>query len=162
MDDLLPRADISGIIAGAVAALGSADWKERKAALDEIEAAVAGAGGRIQPSVSAWRGAVARARRGLNRRSARLGQRLKRVLLELCPRPRLIMRTREPRSQRARQPHPPCAHTRAAPRAPLRLPHASKGSPLFPATPQVGDLFPGLKGRMADSNRNLATQVGCT
>jgi hypothetical protein len=74
MDDLLPRADISGEIASAVAALGSANWKERKAALDEIEAAVAAAGGRIQPG--------------------------------------------------------------------------------------VGDLFPALKGRMADSNKNLVTQVG--
>lgn len=52
MDDLLPRADISGQIAGAVAALGSANWKERKAALDEIEGVLAAAGGRIQANVS--------------------------------------------------------------------------------------------------------------
>lgn len=51
MDDLLPRADVSGAIAGAVAALGSANWKDRKAGLEEIEAAVAAAGGRIQANV---------------------------------------------------------------------------------------------------------------
>jgi hypothetical protein len=53
MDDLLPRADISGAIAGPVAQLGSANWKERKAALDEIESAIAAAGGRVQANVSA-------------------------------------------------------------------------------------------------------------
>lgn len=65
MDDLLPRADISGAIAGAVGMLGSANWKERKEALDEIEAALAGAGGRIQPNV----------RRGFTDRSTCMRQR---------------------------------------------------------------------------------------
>jgi hypothetical protein len=51
MDDLLPRADISGALAPLVAGLGSSNWKDRKAALDEVEAAVAAAGGRIQPNV---------------------------------------------------------------------------------------------------------------
>jgi hypothetical protein len=58
MDDLLPRADISGAIAPHVAALGSANWKERKAALDEIDAAIASAGGRIQANVSTRGGQV--------------------------------------------------------------------------------------------------------
>ena len=68
MDDLLPRADISGALAGAVAALGSANWKERKEGLDEIEAVVAAAGGRIHPNVrprpraGQWKLAVAAAR----------------------------------------------------------------------------------------------------
>jgi len=51
LDDLLPRADISAAIASPVAALSSPNWKERKAGLDEIEAAIAAAGRRIQPSV---------------------------------------------------------------------------------------------------------------
>lgn len=53
MDDLLPRTDISGQITGElVTMLGSANWKERKAALDEVEGILASAGGRIQPTVS--------------------------------------------------------------------------------------------------------------
>lgn len=53
MDDLLPRADISGQITGElVSMLGSANWKERKAALDEVEGILSSAGGRIQPCVS--------------------------------------------------------------------------------------------------------------
>ena len=52
MDDLLPRADISSQISSAfMANLTSANWKERKAALDELEQILAGAGNRIQPSV---------------------------------------------------------------------------------------------------------------
>eukprot|EP00775_Hariotina_reticulata_P007310 gene7310-7523_t len=52
MDDLLPRADISGQITGElVSKLCSANWKERKEGLDEVEAIIAAAGGRIQPSV---------------------------------------------------------------------------------------------------------------
>lgn len=59
MDDLLPRADISGQLAGEVIGkLGSANWKERKEGLDEVEAILAAAGGRIQPCVS---GALAQA-----------------------------------------------------------------------------------------------------
>jgi cytoskeleton-associated protein 5 len=53
MDDLLPRSDISGQITGElVGKMGSANWKERKEALDEVEAIIAAAGGRIQPCVS--------------------------------------------------------------------------------------------------------------
>jgi cytoskeleton-associated protein 5 len=53
MDDLLPRADISGQITSSyVANLTSTNWKERKAALDELEQILAGAGNRIQPAVS--------------------------------------------------------------------------------------------------------------
>ncbi|KAF6262791.1 armadillo-type protein [Scenedesmus sp. NREL 46B-D3] len=52
MDDLLPRADISGQISSElVGKLTSANWKERKEALDEVEAILAAAGGRIQPCV---------------------------------------------------------------------------------------------------------------
>jgi hypothetical protein len=53
MDDLLPRADISGQITGElIGLLGSANWKERKQGLDDVEAILAAAGGRIQPCVS--------------------------------------------------------------------------------------------------------------
>lgn len=53
MDDLLPRADISGQITGdLVGRMASSVWKERKEALDEVEAIVQNAGGRIQPCVS--------------------------------------------------------------------------------------------------------------
>ncbi|KAG2440105.1 hypothetical protein HXX76_004219 [Chlamydomonas incerta] len=49
-DDLLPRTDISGQITGElVGLLGSANWKERKAALDSIETILTQAGNRIQP-----------------------------------------------------------------------------------------------------------------
>ena len=52
MDDLLPRADISGQITGElIGKLGSATWKERKEALDAVEGILAAAGGRIQPGV---------------------------------------------------------------------------------------------------------------
>jgi cytoskeleton-associated protein 5 len=55
MDDLLPRADISGQITGElVGKICSANWKERKEGLDEVEAIVAAAGGRIQPSVGGF------------------------------------------------------------------------------------------------------------
>jgi hypothetical protein len=53
MDDLLPRADISGQITGElVGKLTNTNWKERKEGLDEVEAILAAAGGRIQPCVS--------------------------------------------------------------------------------------------------------------
>jgi hypothetical protein len=53
MDDLLPRADISGqITSELVGKLTSTNWKERKEGLDEVEAILAAAGGRIQPCVS--------------------------------------------------------------------------------------------------------------
>lgn len=56
MDDLLPRSDISGqITSELVGKLGSANWKERKEGLDEVEAILAAAGGRIQPCVSGAR-----------------------------------------------------------------------------------------------------------
>lgn len=53
MDDLLPRTDISSQITGElIGKLGSANWKERKEGLDEVEAILAAAGGRIRPCVS--------------------------------------------------------------------------------------------------------------
>lgn len=53
MDDLLPRADISGQINGDLIALfSSANWKERKDAMEQVEGIIAAAGGRIQPCVS--------------------------------------------------------------------------------------------------------------
>jgi len=53
MDDLLPRADISDSITPALLNdLGSANWKDRKAALDAVEQLLVDAGGRIQPTVS--------------------------------------------------------------------------------------------------------------
>jgi hypothetical protein len=53
MDDLLPRADISGSINGELLGkLTSANWKERKEGLGEVEGLLAAAGGRIQPCVS--------------------------------------------------------------------------------------------------------------
>ncbi|PNH12606.1 Protein MOR1 [Tetrabaena socialis] len=49
-DDLLPRTDISGMITSElVVQLSNANWKERKAGLDTIEAIVTQAGNRIQP-----------------------------------------------------------------------------------------------------------------
>ena len=51
-DALLPRTDISNQISSKlVANLGSANWKERNAALDEVEEVIKSAGGRIQPTV---------------------------------------------------------------------------------------------------------------
>ena len=51
-DALLPRADISSqITSKLVANMGSANWKERNAALDEVEEIIKAAGGRIQSSV---------------------------------------------------------------------------------------------------------------
>ena len=51
-DALLPRIDISNQISSKlIANLGSANWKERNAALDEVEEIVKSAGGRIQPTV---------------------------------------------------------------------------------------------------------------
>lgn len=53
MDDLLPRADISGQISSTLLAnLASTNWKERKEGLDEVEQIIASAGNRIQPDVS--------------------------------------------------------------------------------------------------------------
>lgn len=58
-DDLLPREDISGSITSKlISELGSANWKERKAAMDEVEGFISAAGNRIQPSVSASAGIV--------------------------------------------------------------------------------------------------------
>jgi hypothetical protein len=54
MDDLLPRSDISGQVAGLVGGLTSANWKERKAALDELEEVLVRAGNRIQSNVRSW------------------------------------------------------------------------------------------------------------
>ena len=51
-DALLPRTDISGqITSKLIASIGSANWKERNAALEEIENVIKGAGSRIQPTV---------------------------------------------------------------------------------------------------------------
>ena len=51
-DALLPRTDISSQISlKLIANLGSANWKERNAALDEVEEIIKSAGGRIQPTV---------------------------------------------------------------------------------------------------------------
>ena len=51
-DELLPRADLSGSISGRLLTeLGSAQWKDRSRAVDEVEGLVTGAGGRIQPNV---------------------------------------------------------------------------------------------------------------
>ena len=51
-DELLPRADISASISGRLLTeLGSAQWKERNRAVDEVEGIISGAGGRIQPNV---------------------------------------------------------------------------------------------------------------
>ena len=51
-DALLPRTDISSQISSKlIANLGSSNWKERNAALDEVEDIVKAAGGRIQPTV---------------------------------------------------------------------------------------------------------------
>ena len=51
-DELLPRADISGHITGKlVTSLGSANWKERNAAVEEVEEILKAAGSRIQPSL---------------------------------------------------------------------------------------------------------------
>lgn len=51
-DALLPRTDISSqITSKLVANIGSSNWKERNAALEEVEEIVKAAGGRIQPSV---------------------------------------------------------------------------------------------------------------
>ena len=51
-DALLPRTDISSQISSKlIGNLGSANWKERNAALDEVEEIVRFAGGRIQPAV---------------------------------------------------------------------------------------------------------------
>jgi hypothetical protein len=53
MDDLLPRADISGQITGElISKLNSSNWHERKEGLDLVEGILTGAGGRIQPGVS--------------------------------------------------------------------------------------------------------------
>jgi cytoskeleton-associated protein 5 len=58
-DDLLPREDISGSITSKlISELGSANWKERKAAMDEVEGFISAAGNRIQPSVSTSAGIV--------------------------------------------------------------------------------------------------------
>ncbi|CAD7700615.1 unnamed protein product [Ostreobium quekettii] len=51
-DDFLPRQDISAQITPAlINKLGSANWKERKEGLDDVEQILAGAGNRIDPCV---------------------------------------------------------------------------------------------------------------
>ena len=51
-DDLLPRNDISGsVTAELLARLGGSNWKDRKAALDDLDRLLAGAGGRVMPQV---------------------------------------------------------------------------------------------------------------
>lgn len=51
-DALLPRTDISSQISSKlVANLSSANWKERNAALDEVDDIIKSVGGRIQPTV---------------------------------------------------------------------------------------------------------------
>ncbi|KAJ1812047.1 hypothetical protein LPJ75_003850, partial [Coemansia sp. RSA 2598] len=54
MDDLFPRQDLGALIGpGVYKKLGDANWKERKAALEEILSALEGANHRILPNVSA-------------------------------------------------------------------------------------------------------------
>ena len=52
-DDLLPRTDISGpaSASGIISGLGSSNWKDRKAAMDEVEGLLVSAGNRIGPKV---------------------------------------------------------------------------------------------------------------
>ena len=51
-DALLPRTDISNqITSKLVTNIGSANWKERNAALDDVEEIIRAAGGRIQPTI---------------------------------------------------------------------------------------------------------------
>ncbi|KAJ2766889.1 hypothetical protein IWQ57_004177, partial [Coemansia nantahalensis] len=53
MDELVPRQDLGALLGPAIyRKLGDANWKERKAALDEIQAALEGARHRIQPAIS--------------------------------------------------------------------------------------------------------------
>ncbi|KAJ2849162.1 hypothetical protein GGI22_005586, partial [Coemansia erecta] len=53
MDDLFPRQDLNALIGPAVhKMLGDSNWKERKAALDQIHNALESAKHRIQPNVS--------------------------------------------------------------------------------------------------------------
>ncbi|KAL6753732.1 armadillo-type protein [Haematococcus lacustris] len=52
MDELMPRADISAAFTPALLeSLGGSNWKDRKQAMDNVEAAITSAGGRIQPQV---------------------------------------------------------------------------------------------------------------
>ncbi|KAJ9516595.1 hypothetical protein QJQ45_015220 [Haematococcus lacustris] len=52
MDELMPRADISAAITPSLLeSLGGSNWKDRKQAMDNVEAAITSAGGRIQPQV---------------------------------------------------------------------------------------------------------------
>jgi hypothetical protein len=54
-DDMLPRTDISDEISSSfIAKLSSANWKERKEAMEAVEGILQGAGYRIQPQV--WAG----------------------------------------------------------------------------------------------------------
>ncbi len=51
-DDLLPRADISASLSSAIINnMGSAQWKERKEAMEAVDKLIKDAGGRIQPQV---------------------------------------------------------------------------------------------------------------
>ena len=51
-DVLLPRTDISSqITSKLISDIGSANWKERNAALDDVESIIKSAGSRIQPSI---------------------------------------------------------------------------------------------------------------
>jgi cytoskeleton-associated protein 5 len=54
LEDLLPRADISAALAGGIVdRIGSANWKERNAALEDVEALLREAGGRVAPELPA-------------------------------------------------------------------------------------------------------------
>lgn len=52
LEDLLPRADISGALTPSlIGRISNANWKERNAAMEEIEGILREAGGRIQPDL---------------------------------------------------------------------------------------------------------------
>ncbi|KAJ1736301.1 hypothetical protein LPJ61_000085 [Coemansia biformis] len=53
MDELVPRQDLNALVGPAIyRKLGDANWKERKAALEAIQAALEGARHRVQPAIS--------------------------------------------------------------------------------------------------------------